>query len=85
MSPSMPTKRYPSQSQTRAEIMTRRLARGLCDACGGGTREMEIAGRTVRVCANPDADHGFHEVEKRDGAEFSTGRVSATVPAELRV
>lgn len=77
-------KRYPSQNQTRDEIMAKRLARGLCDACGGWTREMAIAGKNVTICANPDADHGFHEVGKRDGAGFSTGRASVTVPSELR-
>ncbi len=80
----MRPKRYPSQSQTRPEIMARRIDKGLCEACGGKAEDREMWGRKVRVCVNPDADHGFHEVGKRDGAGFSTGRASANVPVELR-
>ena len=69
----MATKRYPSQSKTRAQIMEERLAKGLCDSCGGETAEFPIAGRRAVICANQNAGHGFHEVGKRDGAPFSSG------------
>lgn len=79
----MAPKRYPSQSLTRADIMARRIEKGQCDSCGGRAEDLTMWGRKVRACVNPDADHGFHEVGKRDGAGFSGARPSATVPADL--
>jgi len=51
------------------EVMRERIAKGLCDTCGGHTTTMRIAGKPVQVCAN-NGVCGFHEVGVRDGARF---------------